>query len=374
MNVNFLVGSGISRDILNTDVNKITSSLESDFWISRNNLYYKADSADDEADIVKNYKSAIQIVKNELVNSTELREEDINYEHIFYIFDQVKNMRESAKTNHLAHKHITEISEKCSSYSLNEFGEDIEFIDFSNRILTYIDSVVFSHLVCDNEVDSLIPIFDQFKERSIKSYIFSLNHDLLIEKYFHNRGISFNDFFESGEQPLRKFSISSVGEIESFDFGLFKLHGSINWVRSTRRFFDYYTIDNFTNNLLLNFPFLSNGISTVKLTPEFLTGHTNKSIDYFHGVYSFLVTKFIELLNGTDVLIISGFGWQDYVIRGIVIEWLDYDRSRKMILCYENDADPRNFLGLIMDHPQIVNTGKWLSDINFKDIKEHLET
>ena len=374
MNVNFLLGSGISQNMLNTDVDKITSSLENDFWISRNNLYYKVDSIDNESEIVKNYKAALEIVKNELVNSTELSETDINYEHIYYIFDQVKNLRESAKTNHLAHKHISEISEKCSSYSVNEFGEDLEFIDFSNRILTYIDSVVFNHLVFDSEVDSLIPIFDQFKGRSIKSYIFSLNHDLLIEKYFQNRGISFNDFFESGEHPLRKFSISSVGNIEAFDFGLFKLHGSINWVRSTKRFFDYYTIDDFTENLLLNFPFLSNGISTVKISPEFLTGHTNKSVDYFHGVYSFLVTKFIEVLNETDVLIISGFGWQDYVIRGIVIEWLDYDRSRKMILCYENDEDPRNFLGMRIDHPQIVNTGKWLSDIDFEDMEEHLET
>ena len=373
MNISFLLGSGISKPILNTDVGKITSSIVDDYWCLHNNLYCKVDTIENESPIVNRFKSVINIVTEELVTSSEnLTKENINYEHLFYVFDQIKNIREEARTNHLAHKHIAELEKKCSEYIVNDYGDTIEFIDFARRISTYINSVVFNHLIYGNELDNFIPLFDQFKKEGIKSHIFTLNHDLLLEKYFHTKGIIYNDFFENGDSPLRKFSINSVGILNDYDFCLFKLHGSINWIRNLRKFFDYFVIDEYSSKLLEQFPFLSNGISTVNSTPEFLTGHTNKSIDYFHGIYSFLVAKFIEKLNETDILIVSGFGWQDYVIREIIIEWLDYKKTRKMILCYENNDDPSYFLGPRINLPQVINLEQWLNEVNLDKIKEHL--
>lgn len=374
MNVCFLLGAGISQPILDIDLDTISRSLFDDYWTLQNAIYYRTVRPEDEEPIVKNYKGFLNVVRSELEDYYRGfgEESNLNYEQLYFVCDQIKNINEYDKSNPLALKHIKEIQQKAEKYIRNNYGEELEIQDFAKQVCEYIDSIVFDHLVFDDEEFPYINLFDQLKEREIKGHIFTLNHDLLLEKYFQSKGIEYNDFFRDSEKSLRKFSIDDVGILDGFDFCLYKLHGSINWIREINDFYAYYCIDDYSNNLLETFSFLSPGISTAKVTPEIIAGHTNKVFDYHHGLYPFLMGKFIEELNNSDVLIVSGFGWKDYVIRQIIIEWLGHSESRRLVLAYENDADPRNFLSIKMRNRQVVNTGKWLADLIYSDISTHL--
>ena len=112
---------------------------------------------------------------------------------------------------------------------------DLRLIDLTSEALHYIHDIIVSSLYKpDAPTEHLSFLSDVNSNNSFsKIYIFTLNHDILIEKYFNNM-IDYSDGFKSDGIGHRVWSSKNFDK----KITLLKLHGSINWHRMIGK--DYY--------------------------------------------------------------------------------------------------------------------------------------
>lgn len=171
--------------------------------------------------------------------------------------------------------------------------------------------------------------------------IFTLNHDLLLEKYLTDNKIDYEDGFIPLDDNVdfQKWSPQIFTEPCAKRVRLFKLHGSINW-------YWLYTCRTLTNkNGIItrgaSFPFLArfSNIDDVDHyrdpkyeleeehfelrydRPSILIGHYMKNFEYTSMPYLQMIECFSNFLQNNDRLVICGYGWRDLGINKLLEKW-----------------------------------------------------
>lgn len=141
--------------------------------------------------------------------------------------------------------------------------------------------------------------------------IFTLNHDTVLEQFFENENIGFNDGFTASKDKNR------IWEPELFDrddkIKLYKIHGSVNW--------NYYDSDDWEEKRIIKIPF-SSIINIDTINSLILIGTYNKLSDYIKDLYLELYYRFYKTLNEHNNLIIIGYGFNDRGINQKIFNWL----------------------------------------------------
>jgi hypothetical protein len=166
--------------------------------------------------------------------------------------------------------------------------------------------------------------------------ILTLNHDRLVEQYFHRKGIPFADGFDRqpNEHGVRRWN-PDVFDDSTHVVRLLKLHGGVDWYRIepsgaepwTEEYLGIPTDDRqLCRHDQQGRPHRAIG------EPVFLIGTFNKLWRYTDTAYVELYWRACQILDATDVLVVIGYGFGDKGINKRITDWLISGASRRMVV------------------------------------------
>jgi hypothetical protein len=142
--------------------------------------------------------------------------------------------------------------------------------------------------------------------------IFSLNYDMCIEENLVADGITLEKGFNDDRiWDYRRFDLN--GDACS-DFYLYKLHGSLDWVRDDEKRLTYVDLIQATNPLQM----------------EIIFGVQNKLQSYDPYIYYFY--SFREACFDAELIVVSGYGFMDKHINDNLINACRLDRAKKILV------------------------------------------
>ena len=208
-------------------------------------------------------------------------------------------------------------------------------------------------------------------ERFEKIDIFTLNHDLLIERFMEQENISYWDGFGEKDGDLRLLDQNRFIKNRSERINLYKLHGSINWYQyQSNKGINYGISDK-------QYPKDSNGniwVTHDLSVPHILTGTTNKYTAYNEGIFKVLMHRFQQSLYETNTILMSGYGWKDGGINTRLANWSNFDSTNKMLILHNNPNEIIHSLSYLWLPPenQLIFIPKWLSTVSYEEIEKEL--
>ena len=337
----FLFGSGISFETGMPNTMDILEKIQNkDF----DGIHFQ----DEKLHIYKEIITYVYSKLNEAKRSLKLfvLDEEISYEDVYSTLIQILEYYRGFY-NLSALPFLDEIWCKIKEISgspENKIGDTVwNTIIFFNWAIREILLRTKDNLIPTKENIKGFGFFEQLQEEHNISdiYVFSLNHDLLIENYLG----------ELIDTPFEKYAEDcnlKIYKKDFFDkskkFHLYKLHGSVNWFASDKfpyldrgNLFEYNASENY-----MEYYTEKMALDGYPVMPKILTGAGIKEYYYQQGVYSDLIAKFRYKLNDATVLFVSGYGWKDSGINNIIIDWLMKDNNRKVII-FSKDISATNY-------------------------------
>jgi hypothetical protein len=394
MNINritFLIGSGASLVAGMPKTQEITDAV----------CGINISESDSERIISpeEKYNCAIaNFIKRELEDIYKSRygiEMHISYEDIYHVFDQVCNddvdeypnplLSQSFKNNYL--ERMLNLIEQLYPSDC-KFGRNIEIKDYGKVLLSiyddqigwipevfdsclfpslkkHIEDILISMLGLEPNVEKLSCLWKNIVEDPVyeRCDIFSLNHDLVIEKILNESNIPFNNgIIEKGLNKHKVWDRNSFYSNQS-KMQLYKLHGSIDWFYHKR------------------------GIVTDHASGgerALLIGTYMKMLQYAgHDVFLDLFHLFYRRLfeDGASILIVCGYGFRDRGINNIIINWY-YDNDDNKIIIIDPDIDglknSKAFPAIqrLMKDPKakynIIEIQSPIERVSWDDLKNHI--
>lgn len=365
MNLLFLLGSGISYDSGLPSTSSLTRFLfEKKFQKMSYERFLETKS---DCSNVKEIKSFLSMLRTDFENYvkkyTSEHDYRINYEDLYYVLEELISADELYFKNYSI-AYFKKLFQQVHSFEYDKYKQLIKDSQM------YISDVVRSSL--QNKKIIGLDLLNEIKGNSEirKVHIFTLNHDLLIEKYLGDELV--DGFKRSGE--LRYFDPLEYKRNDK-KFFLYKLHGSINWFHWSKinpdgfRYPTKLGIKADGNKWLDDELKDSKGNTWEKEQdiPIFLTGG-NKTFRYYYHDYFELHYKFLECLKNYKTLIISGYGGSDNLINFRINDWLGENKNNQCIFLHERKKIPDYFI----PKKGCRTYPKWFKDTNLKDIRNIL--
>ena len=160
--------------------------------------------------------------------------------------------------------------------------------------------------------------------------VFTLNHDLLIEKVLEKDGLQFVDGFgvPDGDVAWWKPDVFKQNSRHYF----LKLHGSIDW----------HEYDGGLAKTLASDRYNAHTACGERLAPQarskILVGTFNKIRDYSRPPFFDLQATFRQQMDKVDYLMVSGYSWGDKGVNAVLSEWM-YKRTQSKLLVLHADGD-----------------------------------
>lgn len=325
-----------------------------------------------ENEYINRFKKLFHILKNNLENHYSFINREMNYEDYYYMIDSMHSDQNMESENsiveyfsdYLFKVHTSLFEPLCDLYS------PLRLIDLMGEAKNYIRDVVAIYLdKRPNDLTQFSLLSDINIDRDYtQAFIFTLNHDALIEQYLRINKIPFSDGFVNGNQNARIWDPGSYNE----KIKLFKLHGSIEWS-------NFESDDPYERKVCIyNTPQRSIGTDS----PVLVMGSFNKLRDYSRGTIFDLQCLFSKYLNESNRLVISGYSFGDQGINSRIINWLYGMRDRKIIIIHKNEDElfqnARPAIRSILDRDtkekaNLINfIPKWFEETNWDEIKYYV--
>lgn len=368
MEIAFLFGSGISIKAGYPSTDDITKTIFSGRKVL--SLYDESfrilEDFPDSND--KTYKEKIpsilkflEILKNEYEYFYKFsKKKTINYEDVYYLLSELINSDSGKIQNpaiELYKRHL-----EPSIIPLLKYDNiiPIRYNDLLQYTERYIADVATNMLLCDphKKYEYLRFLKDSFNDDQIdKSYIFTLNHDILLEKYFENEKINIIDgFSEHNKDNFRFLDLNSYKMNKKSKTVLIKVHGSVSWWYNSR----YQQIIELKDG----YPYDSDYYGSATI----LIGTYNKLKDYTTiSLFMDLHYLFIQYLENVNYLVISGYSFGDIGINSIIKNWMNKKKSSKIIIIH-----PR-FNNLLLKAKISFEIKDWVKEVRVININKRIE-
>ncbi len=377
MNIAFLFGAGVSipSDMYSTE--ELTDKILTGENVFRNycngyevNNQINNPFFEQRYEYVSRIKKLFQVLNNNLGDHYSFINRIITYEDYYYMIDSMHTDENMEYENPVV-KYYSDYLFKVHSYLFEPIEENfapLRLIDLMSEAKNYIKDLIAIYLKKPPKILTQFNIFSDLNddEEYSKIYIFTLNHDTLLEQYLTGSYIKFADGFVLKDNDIRLWDSNSYNE----KINLFKLHGSVNWA-------NYDTADPYEKKVCIY----------LKPQREFFhpvinLGSFNKLNEYSKGINFDLQYLFAKNLNKCDYIIISGYSFGDKGINSRLINWLYKKRGRKMIIIHKNASElfqhARPAISNIQHWDYKEKTDlirvipKWFQEINWREVKEKI--
>jgi len=388
MKLIIFLGSGVSFASELPDVKMITEKLLNAPWFNHTDQNFypgKHPSPYFEKDnLVPRIQDFLKILKafadEYLINR---RDTESTYEDLYFLCQQISDNEKFEIDNPAIKPFIDDLNMKTEHlFDADKLIFDLG--DLASRACDLIQCVIW-HLLYATEPKGLELILE-LVENTSQLDIVTLNHDSLIEQILDNANIKYSDGFGETNGQVRYFDPNLY--IPENKINLFKLHGSLNWYRfrdEAEKNGRKITIDRY--GMALNPDHWlcrdSNGnfINVLDGKPIFLAGSYNKMLDYNFGIFKAIQNRFDSFLSHHNLMVMSGYGWNDRGINGRLFEWISSSLERRLILFHRNPEEEikeKSKSAMWHRYDNLVEEGrlipikKWFSEIHFNEIKELL--
>lgn len=264
-------------------------------------------------------------------------ERESNYEDIAYLAQQIVDTLAPEYENPGLAPLVSELAEWYGGeYKLHQLARDS--VDYLHQLVRWM-------LTDKGEpLDYLEPLYDAFCDENVTQLdIFTLNHDLILDRALNERHVAFSDGFAEQWGTLLLWS----DEYGVPSRRLFKLHGAIDWFRYDLDLGDW------------------DGQVSARPTPgsdpwhpkgpggrdlgargypcdasaQFLAGTFNKILAYPTGIYADQHAHFHDSLRDTDAVLVVGYGFRDKAINARLIGWMNTPRASRRMVVVDPAAD-----------------------------------
>ena len=381
----FLLGSGISLQSGVQSVDEVTEALfEEDYWEHTDQSFIKGVHPSEqlrEYYDVSPIQDFIRLIKERVDRYLRSRFKYVsqaNYEDLFDIIQQIHQETKTIRDNVGIEEFCKDIEKATfsirNSHRNYPEGEAIDLGRFSEKALRFIESVI-KYGLNERELRGL-DVLEQLITNEYRVNLFTLNHDLLLEKLSESLNEEYADGFSEPDGDVRWY------EPETWDserrVKIFKVHGSRNWslVRHKEK--------GQTHGIIVGKDSWhakdSNGdmVDLLLRTGHILTGQ-KKFENYISGIHGEIHYRFTHHLRNCSNLIISGYGWNDVQLNWKLFDWLYREADNKMIVIHkepENMAKYSRFLSYSdiergVKHGKIILIKKWFQEASAGDILQY---
>ena len=188
----------------------------------------------------------------------------------------------------------------------------------------------------------------EIRRRDTNISIFSLNHDLLLERFLRSKKLQFYDCFQNHAETdsFRTFQFSRDVFNEA-PLSVIKLHGSVNWrryrPRNSRAVEDKWRDEFFGIRLREDRDF-----EEMDDVPLVLLGTFNKLLQYSTPVFLQMFSELHHYLQATSDLLVCGYGFGDKGINTLLAYWMSGKEPRRMTVVSPHPFDPDRCRGAIL--------------------------
>ncbi|TNE69292.1 hypothetical protein EP331_14550 [bacterium] len=308
----------------------------------------------------------IHLVECELHNDIDI-DEKVNYELIYHALSQL----ESSKGKELLWALSNEIRLKwySSYFKNNGFYNSLEEIaDYAMQLINLIVSLELSKnstAIGFEFISKLLTISDTLS-------VFTLNHDLLLERYLDEQNIYWIDGFKKEKNGECVFKNSNFLRVKvEPKIRLFKLHGGINWAYNAKREIVKKDVNLIQENIRTD--------GVLAFNPQLILTGSNKYSMLYNSIYADLHYNFRKMLysNRIETVFVGGYSWNDKPYNELLLGWLLRGKKRKMIIWHKKGkADllansnhlksSSEFNNLVSDN-RIKILDKWPSEFEISD-------
>ncbi len=310
----------------------------------------------------------------------QLREQrESHYEDLYSAADQIFRDEKSELVNPMICGSVSEIQNSAMNLCppSAEEGYPTPFSFLVHSAILMIRWTVYSRLWSVQDPKG-IEVLSSAAKSVQQADIFSLNHDLLIERQLELAKINFSDGFSETIGDVIRFNESWKDEDS---VRLYKLHGSLDWYR-----FGFPDgISSFARLAQKPDPrdckdSDGNDLMPQIFDPFFLTGTVGKDRLYSIGLPGEIFRQFHARLKNHRTLICCGYGWRDKGINNYLHQWLHDNQNRRVVILHGGSLDTLKetrfwHLRWAPDEAagKLIVVPKWLSDCKVADLEPFFE-
>ena len=311
--IGLLLGSGITYHANGPHTDEITD-----------NIIYGYRELSDKSE--QNIRSFLGFLKCEIIKYYEKHDYPrvISYEDLYEILNSIVNSEVGEWDNPIVDAFIEKISPRIQNYINNG---PIHNTSKNDGRFSSINSL------CQNSRDYILKIlidkinyesrdFDPRKNLynltdKYKLDIYTLNHDLLLEKFLCDNQIEFYDGFKVISECLSEWH--PLGFKDENNVNMLKLHGSLNWEKDQK-------VDHGGEVII------KRKDNRQYVDPVILVGTFSKMLQYSAKPFIDLLSLFNLRLNKIERLIISGYSFGDKGINSIILGWFGSNSQNKIMV------------------------------------------
>ncbi|MGA7722545.1 MAG: SIR2 family protein [Ignavibacteriaceae bacterium] len=271
------------------------------------------------ADYNRRIKQLFIILENYFSNYFDALFRKMSYEDYYYIIDSI-NSDESGNYENSIVDFFSRYLEKMHPElfkPLHRGLHKVNLIELTTEAKEYIHYSVADNLYKEPTSLKHFDFLNTIARSNIYGviHLFTLNHDILLENYLDINGIQYSDGFTIDTNGETVWNLNNFTK----SFCIYKLHGSINWIKN--------------NNKIKNDYRIIKSFSKVAM-PLILLGTFNKLSEYSRDIAFELQHLFYNILKRVNTLIISGYSLGDQGINSRIIDWHYKSSKNKIILIH----------------------------------------
>ena len=376
MKIAFLFGAGVSIPSgMDTTQDLTEKILRGENVVQLSGIYSPVEDPDrfnwdHKNEYISRIKRLFHVSKNYFENHYSFYEREMNYEDYYYLFDSMHTDENMEYENPLVTFFSDHLFKVHSSLfePIEEYLAPLRLIDLMAEVKNYImDLVAFNLNKIPEDLSQFEILNEIYNDKNYSNaYIFTVNHDTLIEQYLRKNKIEYSDGFVRIDESVKMWN----PEFYKDKINLFKLHGSIDWSH-------YDSNDPYKKKVCI-YIIPPRDISR----PVIIIGSFNKLSEYSRGINFDLQFLFAKYLNECSRLVISGYSFGDQGINSRIINWLYGSRDRKITLIHKNEDElfqsARPAIRTIRHWDINEKTDliriipKWFQECNWQEIKESI--
>lgn len=380
-NISFLLGAGFSIPAKIGDRNVINDKLKNikadSFIISSVSIaYFVSDTSSYPHWLNSSERYFIEYFINRYVSNNL----DFDYEKFYdYCVELYKNHKTSEELDLIYSEYIA----LKPYYNIDKLNSMSILIRSVNQLIDNIllgDKKLFEGGVID-DYSNFFKMLNNLIKEGYQINIFTLNHDLLLEKILSTDIIiDYDDGFQYFKTPYYikqggfQFRVKFYNRKFNSNINIFKLHGSIdNYIINMKEPFDMIKIPKQMNLLELYREINSGEIYEEEhiwtlYQSNFLSGEINKIEMYdSHQYYNDVFEEFHSKLESTEALICIGYGLEDSEINNKIFKYINPDK--KILVVKRSKGSSQFYKNENVLH---FGVGKELKDLTLEDVKSLL--
>jgi hypothetical protein len=351
MRISFLLGSGMSIPFGMPTTLQLTKKVLSGENVHRHSdgkYYFKNPNQKEivqDNEFVSRLVSFLKIVNEDVILYYKNRSTKVvSYEDLYYVIDQLAENIYGNYDNPAIESYSNILEGKTRFLLFPRDGDirkDWSFNELLDESLLYIRDVIAVSLFRKPEQVEKLTILGEIVEekRFLDISFFTLNHDLVLEKFFDKKSIEFSDGFGEAQNEVRYWDPNSY---QNRRIKIFKLHGGVNWyqVKPIDRDWGENTHE---IGIFEGYPNDIQSPAGEKFSQSahafFLTGTFNKMLDYNSGIYWDIRNHFYQSLSKINYLVVSGYSFSDKGINTNILEWKYKNSDNKLIVIHPNENE-----------------------------------